>query len=69
MSALFSRPKVTVPKAPEPAPVPTIDDAAKQRTEGDRLRRRRGSLGNLMSGPLGVAVPAQNLAQKQLTGS
>lgn len=69
MSALFSKPKVNVPAAPEPAPVPTIDDASKQRTEGNRLRRRRGSLGNQLSGPLGAMVPAQNLAQKQLTGS
>src|SRR5690606_38386145 len=34
MSMLFKSPKVRVPKPEPPIPVPTIDDAARQRTEG-----------------------------------
>jgi hypothetical protein len=65
MSTLFSKPKVVVPKAEAPPPVPTIDDAAKARTETDRLRRRRGIGSNLFAG-LTAAVPTAT--QKQLTG-
>jgi hypothetical protein len=68
MSAMFRRPKVSVPQAPEPAPVPTIDDAARNLTETRRIRARRGMAGNVMTGPMGLAVPAQNLGQKTLTG-
>lgn len=68
MSALFSSPKVNVPKAPTPDPVPTIDDAARQRTETDRLRRRRGMQSNILTSPLGAAVPANSVATKTATG-
>lgn len=68
MGALFRKPKINVPKAPTPDPVPTIDDAARTRTETDRLRRRRGMQGNVLTGPLGAIVPAANLGQKTLTG-
>lgn len=68
MGAIFKKPKINVPKAPTPDPVPTIDDAARQRTETDRLRRRRGMGGNILTGPLGAVVPAGNLSGKQLTG-
>lgn len=68
MSVLFKKPKINVPKAPTPDPVPTIDDAARTRTETDRLRRRRGMAGNILTGPLGAMVPAGNLGAKTLTG-
>jgi hypothetical protein len=68
MGFLFKAPKVKVPKAETPAPAPTIDDTVRQRTESDRLRRRRGSQGNIMTGPLGASIPAGNTPVKQLTG-
>lgn len=68
MSMLFKPPKVRVPKPEPPIPVPTIDDAARQRTEGDRLRRRRGVMGTMRTGPLGAVIPATAAAPKQLTG-
>jgi|JRYC01.1.fsa_nt_gb hypothetical protein len=68
MSALFKTPKVRVPKVEPPAPIPTIDDAARQRTESDRLRRRRGVRDTMRTGPLGAVIPATAAAPKQLTG-
>lgn len=68
MSALFKTPKVRVPKVEPPAPIPTIDDAARQRTESDRLRRRRGVMGTMRTGPLGAVIPQTAAAPKTLTG-
>ncbi len=68
MGFLFKTPKVNVPKPETPAPAPTIDDTVRQRTESDRLRRRRGSQGNIRTGPLGAAIPPGNTPTKQLTG-
>lgn len=68
MSVLFKTPKVKVPKAEAAAPAPTIDDAAKERTESERLRRRRGTQSNMFTGPLGSVIPASATPPKQLTG-
>lgn len=68
MTSLFSAPKVQVPKAPEPIPTPTIDTAQQNKAESDRIRRRRGAAGNVMTGPMGAIVPASSLGTKQLTG-
>lgn len=68
MSALFKAPKVKVPKTEAAPPVPTIDDTARERTESDRIRRRRGSRANQYTGPLGAAIPANATPPKTLTG-
>lgn len=68
MTALFKTPKVPVQKAPAVTPTPTIDDAARAQNEANRLRARRGAQSNFLAGPLGFAVPSNNLATKQLTG-
>lgn len=68
MSALFKKPKVTIPQAADPPPVPTIDQATQNRNETQRARRRRGMAGNVMAGSLGLTVGQQNAAPKQLTG-
>lgn len=68
MSALFSTPKVNVTKAPDPVPPPTIDDAARNKVESDRLRRRRGLAGTLVTGPLGASLSPGVVQTKQLTG-
>ena len=68
MSGLFSTPRVNVTKAPDPVPPPTIDDAQRNRVESDRLRRRRGLAGTLVSGPLGASLTPGLVQNKQLTG-
>lgn len=68
MSSLFRAPKVNIPKAPEPIPAPSIDQAQANKTESDRIRRRRGAAGNLLSGPMGAIVPSSSLGVKTLTG-
>lgn len=61
-------PKVKVPKPDSPIAAPTIDDTVKERTETDRLRRRRGILGNIRTGTLGAPISPTNAPVKQLTG-
>jgi hypothetical protein len=68
MTALFKKPKVNIPQAADPAPVPTIDQATQNRNETQRARRRRGLVGNVVAGGLGLTVGSQNAAPKQLTG-
>jgi hypothetical protein len=68
MSALFRTPRVNVPKAEAPPPVPTIDEGARQRVEGDRLRRRRGVRGNVFAGGMMGVVPQNATAVKTATG-
>jgi hypothetical protein len=68
MSMLFKTPKVKVPKAEAPPPVPTVDDAARERTESDRIRRRKGSRANSYTGPLGAAISQSVTPPKTLTG-
>jgi hypothetical protein len=68
MTSLFRAPKVNIPKAPEPIPTPSIDTAQANKTESDRIRRRRGAAGNQLTGPMGAIVPASSLGTKQLTG-
>lgn len=68
MSVLFKTPKVKVPKAEAPPPVPTIDDASRERTETNRVRKRTGSKSNSFTGPLGAPIPPAATPSKQLTG-
>lgn len=68
MGALFKTPKVNVPKAADPPPVPTIDQATRDQNETKRVRRRRGLQGNIFAGGLGLTVPSPNAAPKTLTG-
>lgn len=42
-----------MPKIPETPAPPTLDDAAKNRDQQDRLRRRRGVLANIFGGATG----------------
>ena len=69
MSFLFKAPKVNVPKAADPPPVPTIDTAARDRNETQRFRRRRGLPGNIAAGTLGLTVAPGNAPLKTLTGA
>ena len=68
MGALFKTPKVTVPKAADPPPTPTIDEGARQRTETNRVRRRSGLRGNLYAGALGVTTAQPPAGGKTTTG-
>lgn len=58
-----------IPKSPTPPPAPppppTIDEAARQSEESDKLRRRKGRLATIFAGQRGGATP---VAQKSLTG-
>lgn len=55
------------PKLPKPPQTPTIDEAAQQTQESDRIRRRRGVLANLYGGTAsGASSPT--VATKQLLG-
>lgn len=70
MTSLFRTPRVTqqIVKPPEPAPVPTVDDGQRSRIETERLRRRRGTKGNIHTSPLGAVVPATHAQPKTLMG-
>lgn len=58
-----------IPKAPAPPPAPppppTIDEAARESEEADKLRRRKGRLASVFAGRQGGAAP---VSQKSLTG-
>ena len=55
------------PKTPKPPPVPTIDEARQDQDNQDRLRRRRGTAANILTGRLGdPSQPA--IAVKTLLG-
>ena len=59
--SIFGAPSVPAPPAPEPPPpVPTIDQAALQQDQTDKLRRRRGAASTILVNPLGTpaATPA-----------
>lgn len=63
----MNTPKPVKPPTPPPAPPPppTIDEAARNSEEADRLRRRKGRLATIFAGQRGGAAP---VAQKSLTG-
>lgn len=58
-----------VPKQPTPPPAPppppTIDEAARDSEEADKLRRRKGRLATIFAGMKGGGAP---VSQKSLTG-
>lgn len=65
---IWKQPKVKIPKAEQAPPAPTVDDAARDRNESERLRRRRGSQSNQHTGPLGAPIPSSAAPVKTLTG-
>lgn len=60
-------PKIPKSPAPPPAPPPppTVDQAARDSEEADKLRRRKGRLATIFAGMQGGATPT---SQKSLTG-
>lgn len=58
-------PKVVIP-APPPPP-PTIDEAARDAEEADKLRRRKGRLATIFAGKM-KNLAAPQTTQKTLTG-
>lgn len=65
MSSLFSGPSVPKPQAP-----PTIDEAAKARNEADaNLKRRKGRLATIVTGPKAGTSTGGGAARALLGGS
>lgn len=61
-------PKAPTPPAPPPPP-PTIDEAARNSEEADKLRRRRGRLATIFAGRRGMAGGGTaTVSNKTLTG-
>ena len=46
MSSIFGKPNIPTPQ--QPAPTPTIDQAAQNTDQADRLRRRRGAAATIL---------------------
>lgn len=53
MSFLFPK----IPKAPDPIPPVTRDDAIDQQNQDDAMLRRRGAGANALTGPFGAQAP------------
>jgi len=68
MSSLFSKPNIPTP--PQPAPTPTIDQAAQATDYADRLRRRRGAAATiLVPDSLGGVAPAPATGAAAILGT
>ena len=57
---VFSKPKITTVKAPEPAPTPTEEDKQVTAARDRELQRRRmaGHRTTLLTGGMGLRAPA-----------
>lgn len=62
MGGIFGTP----PRAPDPVPVPQIDEFAKRRAEYDALKRRKGRGATILTGSGGVS--GENVGKKSLLG-
>lgn len=65
MSGLFGGSKTPAAPAPLP-PVPTIDEAARERDVNDAMRKRKGRLAAIYAGK--TASASSGAATKTLTG-
>jgi hypothetical protein len=68
MTALFKTPKAPKQVIEQTPATPTIDDAQRAKNETERLRRRRGTAGNIFAGGLGLTTGAGSAPGKTLTG-